>query len=135
MTEKTVATAATPGTSDAVSTKEETRTHERYATPPVDIYETPEGLVVLADIPGVGQDDLDVRVDHNLLTIRGHARHAAPHKPVYQEYALVDHFRQFELSDKVDAGKITAELKHGVLVLHLPKADAAKPRQIAVQVS
>ena len=135
MPEKTVATAATPGASHAVSTKEETRTRERYVTPPVDIYETPEGLVVMADIPGVGQDDLDVRVDHHLLIIRGHARHAAPHTSVYQEYALVDHFRQFELSDKVDAGKITAELKHGALVLHLPKAEAAKPRQIAVQVS
>ena len=50
---------------------ERTRHHERYVAPPVDIYETREGLVVLADVPGVAPEALDVRVDHNVLTIRG----------------------------------------------------------------
>lgn len=114
---------------------ESTRNHERYVAPPVDIYETRDGLVVLADLPGVAKEALDVRVDHNMLTIRGHARHAGQGEVMYREYELVNFFRQFELSEKVDQSQISAELKSGVLTLHLPKAQEAKPRQIEVQVA
>ena len=117
------------------SMTESTRHHERYVAPPVDIYETRDGLVVLADLPGVAKEALDVRVDHNMLTIRGHARHAVPGEVTYREYELVNFFRQFELSDKVDQSHITADLKSGVLTLNLPKAQEAKPRQIEVQVA
>jgi HSP20 family molecular chaperone IbpA len=130
MAEKTV---ATPEAQKPVTT-ESTRNHERYIAPPVDIYETADGLVVLADLPGVAQEALDVRVDNNVLTIRGHARHTVPGDTTYREYELVNFFRQFELSDKVDQGRISAELRHGVLQLQLPKAAEAKPRQVAVQV-
>ena len=92
---------------------ERTSHHERYVAPPVDIYETREGLVVLADVPGVAPEALDVRVDHNGLTIRGHARHGVPGEVTYREYELVNCFRQFELSEKVDQGRITADLKCG----------------------
>ena len=94
-------TVATPEVQQS-STTEHTRHQERYLAPPVDIYETPEGLVVLADLPGVAKDALDVRVDHNVLTIRGHACHGVPGEAVYREYALVNFFRQFALSEKVD---------------------------------
>lgn len=114
---------------------ESTRNHERYVAPPVDIYETRDGLVVLADLPGVAQEALEVRVDNNMLTIRGHARHGVPGEVTYREYELVNFFRQFELSDKVDQGRITADLKCGVLTLNLPKAEEAKPRQIEVCVA
>ena len=114
---------------------ESTRNQERYVAPPVDIYETRDGLVVLADLPGVAKEALDVRVDNNVLTIRGHARHGVPGEMVYREYELVNFFRQFELSDKVDQNQITADLKSGVLTLHLPKAQEAKPRQIEVKVA
>jgi HSP20 family protein len=114
---------------------ERTRHHERYVAPPVDIYETPDGLVVLADVPGVAPEALDVRVDHNVLTIRGHARHVVPGEVTYREYDLVNFFRQFELNDKVDQRYITADLKSGVLTVHVPKAQEAKPRQIEVQVA
>ena len=113
---------------------ESTRHHERYVAPPVDIYETRDGLVVLADLPGVAQEALEVRVENNMLTMRGHARHGVPGEVTYQEYELVNFFRQFELSDKVDQGRITADLKCGVLALNLPKAEEAKPRQIEVRV-
>jgi HSP20 family molecular chaperone IbpA len=53
---------------------------------------------------------------------------------MYREYELVNFFRQFELGEKIDQGKISAELKHGVLTLSLPKAEEVKPRQIAVSV-
>jgi HSP20 family protein len=131
MAEKTV---AAPEAQKPTMT-ESTRNHERYVAPPVDIYETRDGLVVLADLPGVAKEALDVRVDNNMLTIRGHARHVVPGEIVYREYELVNFFRQFELSDKVDQSHITADLKSGVLTLNLPKAQEAKPRQIEVQVA
>ena len=74
-------------------TTESTRHHERYVAPPVDIHETREGLVVLADVPGVAQEALEVRVDDNVLTIRGHARHAVPGDVIYREYEMVSFFR------------------------------------------
>jgi len=117
------------------SEKENTRSQERYVTPAVDIYETVDGLVVKADLPGVAKDGLDLRVENNLLTIRGRAVHCAQGEMLYGEYQLADFFRQFELSDKVDQQKISAELKHGVLTLNLPKAEEAKPRKIEVRVA
>jgi HSP20 family molecular chaperone IbpA len=132
MVEKTV---AMPETQETTVQPEGTRTRERYVAPPVDIYELPEGLVVMADVPGVTKEHLDVRVDNNILTIRGQVTHTAPADAVYREYELVNYFRQFELSDKVDQSRITADLKHGVLTLNLPKAEEAKPRQIPVTVS
>jgi HSP20 family molecular chaperone IbpA len=133
MAEKTVANRSRQ--QQAPVNREETRSDERYVTPAVDIYETAEGLVVKADLPGVSKDGLDVRVENNLLSIRGRASHAAPGEPVYREYELVNFFRQFELNDKVDQQRISAELKHGVLTLSLPKAEEAKPRRIDVKLS
>ena len=115
--------------------REDTRSQERYVAPPVDIYETPDGLVVLADLPGVAKEGLDLRVENGLLTIRGKAAHAAQGEPVYREYELVNFFRQFELNDKVDQRNISAELKNGVLTLNLPKAEESKPRRIDVRVA
>ena len=132
MAEKTLAVPETPYTP---ATRENTRTQERYVTPPVDIYETPEGLVVMADLPGVTPETLDVRVDNHLLTIRSTAQASRTGEAVHREYELVNFFRQFELSDKVDESRITADLKHGVLHLSLPKAEIAKPRHIQVQMS
>jgi HSP20 family molecular chaperone IbpA len=126
MAERTVA---------APETVEGTRHRERYTTPAVDIYETPDGLVVKADLPGVSRDDLDVHVDNNTLTIKGIARHAAPGDAVYREYELVNFFRQFELGDKVDQTRIAAEVNNGVLTLTLPKPEEAKARQIEVTVA
>jgi HSP20 family molecular chaperone IbpA len=127
MAEKTVATRTVPS-------REETRSQERYVTPPVDIYETGEGLVVKADLPGVAKENLDVRVENNLLAIRGRAAHAAPGDPIYREYGLINFFRQFELNERVDQSKISADLKNGVLTLNLPKAEEAKPRKIDVRI-
>src|SRR6476646_10546688 len=117
MAEKTVAARQAE---NAPASREETRSQEKYITPPVDIFENSDGLVVKADLPGVAKEALEVRVDNNLLTIRGKAAHTAPGQPVYREYTLVNFFRQFELNDKVDQNKISAELKHGVLTLSLP---------------
>jgi HSP20 family molecular chaperone IbpA len=115
--------------------REETREHERYITPPVDIFETKDGLVVVADLPGVEQKALDVRVADGILTLQGRTAHVAPGTPIDREYELLHFYRQFELPEEVDAQKIAAELKHGVLTLRLPKKEKAKPRKIEVAVS
>ena len=115
--------------------REETRAQERYITPPVDIFETKDGLTVIADLPGVEQHALEVRVVDGVLTLHGKTTHIAPGTPLAQEYELLNFYRQFELPEAVDADRISAELKHGILALHLPKKEKAKPRQIAVKVS
>lgn len=131
MVEKTVPTTSEGG---AVKTQEEIRAPERHITPPVDIYETHDGLVVLADLPGVPKHGLDVRVEGDMLTIQGRPMMEARGDEVYREYAMKDFFRQFELTDAVDQERINANLQHGVLTLTLPKAEKAKPRRIAVQI-
>jgi HSP20 family protein len=132
MAEKTVSTAQS---GKLAASREETRSQERYVTPPVDIYETAAGLVVKADLPGVAREDMDVRVENNLLTIRGKPHHAAPGELIFREYELVNFFRQFELNERVDQQGISAELKQGVLTLNLPKAEEAKPRTIEVSMA
>jgi HSP20 family protein len=132
MAERTVATHAQQ---QPAASREGTRSQEQYVAPPVDIYETGEGLVVNADLPGVSKENMDIRVENNLLTIRGKAAHMAPGNPIYREYGLVNFFRQFELNERVDQSKISAELKHGVLTLNLPKAEEAKPRTIDVKIN
>jgi HSP20 family protein len=90
---------------------------------------------VKADLPGVARYSMDIRVENNLLTIRANAANVAPGDPIYREYGLVNFFRQFELNERVDQSKISAELNHGVLTLNLPKAEEAKPRKIDVKVA
>jgi HSP20 family protein len=131
MPEKTIPSAQ----AETAVRREETRDQERYITPPVDIFETKDGLTVIADLPGVEQQALDVRVVDGVLTLTGKTRHIAPGTPIALEYELLSFYRQFELPEAVDADRISAQLKHGILALHLPKKEKAKPRQIAVQVS
>lgn len=118
-------TAATP--------RETTRVQEQYIQPPVDIFEQGDDLVVVADLPGVTADNLDVRVEQGILTLQAKAQPILPGEPYYREYQLVNFFRQFQLSDQVDVNKIAADLKNGVLTLHLPRSEAAKPRRIQVK--
>lgn len=111
-----------------------TREETRYMVPPVDIYETDSTLAVIVDLPGVGKDDVDIRVDQGILTIKGKIRYERPKGLIRGEFGLLDFFRQFQLSDEVDQSKISAESKNGVLTITLPKAEKAKPRQVKVKV-
>jgi len=113
--------------------QEPTRNAERYVAPAVDIYETKEGLMVLADLPGVKLENVDVRVDEGVLTIEGRTSHQPSATPVYREFALASFFRQFQLPEQVDVAGINANLDHGVLRLELPWAAKVKPRKIEVK--
>ena len=112
----------------------ETRDETRTLAPPVDIFEVDDGLAVIVDMPGVGKDEVDIRVENDVLTLSGKSKEALPETPIYTEFQLANFFRQFQLSDRVDQDKIRAEAKNGVLTIHLPKAEKAKPKKIAVQV-
>jgi HSP20 family protein len=114
---------------------EVTRAPERHVRPPVDIYETPDALMLIADMPGVSKESLEVRVDEDLLTIQGKATHAVPGDPVYREFDLTGFFRQFEIGEEIDKERINADLRHGVLALRLPKAEKSQQRRIDVKVS
>ena len=111
---------------------EATRPRKQYMTPPLDIYETPQSLVVIADMPGIDPAHLEVRVDQHLLTLRGQTQEQMPGDLRSREYTLVSFFRQFELGEQIDQDGIRADLKQGVLTLTLPKAAKAKPRAIPV---
>ncbi len=127
--EKTV-----PETRDpAVPAQEVTREPDRFALPPVDIYEEEDRLVVLADLPGVRKEGLSVQVEQGILTIEGRITHEMPGSLVQREFALIPFFRQFRITEAIDPNRIRASLKHGVLRLDLMKAEKAKPRQIPVE--
>jgi HSP20 family protein len=102
--------------------------------PPVDIYESDGELTLLADMPGVSPENVEIDLNNNQLTIKGAAaKHENGGRALLREYAVGDYFRQFTLSEAIDRGKIAASMKDGVLRVVLPKAEAAKPRKIDVQ--
>ncbi len=113
----------------------DTREETRMLTPPVDIFETESGLVVVADLPGVEKDTIDVNVEKNVLTLKATPTHQLNETLARQEYQLLPFFRQFQLSDAVDQSKISAEMKYGVLTIHLPRVAEQQPRKITVKVS
>ncbi len=102
--------------------------------PPIDIYETPDGLVLYADLPGVTAEGLDLQVQDNKLTLFGRISRTddLPISVIHQEYQLGDFLRSFILSDEVDHERIQAKLTNGVLRVDLPRAARAKPRRIEV---
>jgi HSP20 family molecular chaperone IbpA len=104
-------------------------------TPPIDIYETDEGLVLHADLPGVSIETLELQVQDNKLTLFGRVTLPAPPEAqlVHGEYHVGDFLRSFILSDEVDHDRITASMTGGVLRVVLPKSQKAEPRRIRVQ--
>lgn len=119
-----------------LQTEEPTRPGRAYM-PPVDIYETEAALWLRADMPGVEEDSIEINVEKNVLSIEGQVslKEYADLDPVYTEYNVGNYQRRFTLSNAIDTDNIHARLTHGVLELELPKAESAKPRRIAVQVS
>ena len=104
-------------------------------TPAVDIHETEDGFVIKAELPGVSKDDVSIDVHQNTLTLRGQRKHEAEVKQ--DKYHRVERAygsfqRSFVLPTVVDQDKVQATYKDGVLELHLPKSEAAKPKRIAI---
>jgi len=112
-----------------------TREEANALKPLMDIFEMEDGLGVVVDLPGVQKEGVDVRVENDILTITGKTDSPVKGNPLYREFELGNYFRQFQLTDHVDQEKIKAEMKNGVLTIHLPKAEKAKPKRIAVSVA
>ena len=127
MNEKSLANRET----SSINAQEATRTGEHYVSPAVDIFETDDGLTLVADVPGLSDKTLDISIEQGLLTIQGDAT-AGSGEFKYREFAMSGYWRQFQLAETFDAAKAHADVRHGVLTLHLPKAEAAKPRRIKV---
>jgi HSP20 family molecular chaperone IbpA len=100
--------------------------------PVVDIYENDDEILLFADMPGVSKESVSVNVDNGKLEITG-TRHLQTKGTVnWQEFADVEYRRVFSVPQSIDVAKVNAELKEGVLKLHLPKSEAAKPRTIKI---
>lgn len=105
--------------------------------PPVDVIEDAQGITLLADMPGVSKDNLNLRLDAQSLTIEGAMSLQLPPQ-LDSRYAEIRHQhyeRTFALSRELDGDKATAELAHGVLTIRIPKTAQATPRKIPVNVA
>lgn len=111
------------------------QTVQRAVLPAVDVYEDDAGITLLADMPGVPRDQLELKVEGDALSIEGGVRALAPEglEPVYAEVRVPRYRRTFTLSRELDSARIDASLKDGVLTLRIPKQAHAQPRRIEVQ--
>jgi len=117
-----------------VEKKTEGTTPGRLFVPVTDIFETPEGLTVVLEMPGVERDSIEASVENDIVTIEGRIDFTKYEgmQPVYTEYNVGHFARSFEISNKIDQSKISAQMKDGVVTIMLPKAEQAKPRKIQV---
>lgn len=132
---------ATPATQQEVTARpkhevageEHTRAGRTYV-PDVDICETPDGLWLWADMPGVDEKSVNINLADGVLTIEGQVSLGDYENlaPVYTEYNVGNYCRRFTVSRDVDTENIKARMRNGVLELELPKSPKAKPRRIAV---
>lgn len=105
-----------------------------YFTPRVDIYETDKELILFADMPGVRPEDVDLRYERGELLLHGRLQpRQRQGNFLAGEYDEGDFYRTFNIHESIDSTKIEASCKNGVVTVHLPKVEAARPRQITVQ--
>jgi HSP20 family protein len=103
-------------------------------TPNVDILETKDGLMILADLPGADENDVNVTLKNDVLSIEAQivSNETNGHKLAYREYNIGDYRRAFTINEAIDGSKIKAKMKGGVLHIVLPKAEAVKPKSIPI---
>jgi len=104
-----------------------------FVAPEVNIFETKDGYVVEAEMPGVNKEGLEITVEGNDLAIVGHRNSEQVNgQPLFRERRLADYRRSFELDPAIDTSKVTAKIDQGILTLTLPKSEKVKPRRITV---
>jgi HSP20 family molecular chaperone IbpA len=108
------------------------RQHLRPIAPPCDVYESADEYLIVADVPGVDDRSIDIKLDRSKLTIEAHRTNGASGQVLDSEPQPKLYLRTFQVPETVDAAQIKAELRHGVLHLHLPKGPSARVRRIAV---
>ena len=119
---------------NAVASRVERASSRPVFTPAVDIVETTEDLVLMADMPGVDESSVDVTLEQDVLTIEGHMPNEvlSGYTLGFHEYNDGDYRRVFTLATDVDRERIVAHVNNGVLNLRLPKAEPAKARKIKI---
>lgn len=110
----------------------EKRTELPVVTPPVDIYENDQEILLHADMPGIRKEDIDINIDNGKLVITGSRRVEKSGAITWEEFGDIAYRRVFSVPQTIDVGLVNAELNGGVLKLHLPKSERAKPRQIEI---
>jgi len=123
--------------SDTAMRHEAAQRSDTALLPPVDVFEDSTGITLRTDLPGVPKDKLTLQVEAGTLTIEGEVSIPTP-EGMQATYAEVDvpRFRRvFTLSKELDTAKVSAEFKHGVLSIRIPKAEHAQPRRIDISVS
>ena len=125
-------TMATTGTTRAPARREAVGQAVRSIVPRVDIYETDTQYVVLADMPGVTSDGLDVVAERDSLVIHGRVEQTAATAD-YQEFELADYHRAFTLTEDLETDGVTARLQDGVLRVEIPKSPRVQPKKIPVR--
>lgn len=115
----------------------ESAEEQQTLLPRVDVFENKDGILLLADMPGVPKDKLELRVENDTLLIEGEIAPDTPEnmEPVYAEVRLSRYRRAFSLSSELDTSRIDAQLRDGVLNLRIPKHAHAQPRKIEVKVA
>lgn len=122
----------TPVNRDANTPASEPTSERPVVAPAVDIYEDQAGYLVLADVPGVHSDAIDVRFEEGELRLTARRELGSEEGRVGGEFRAADYRRVFRIPEDVDGGAIEAELQAGVLHVRLPKSKQARPRKIAV---
>lgn len=111
----------------------ETKQELQVVAPLVDIYENNDEILLHADMPGVVKEDISVNIDNGKLTLTGKRKIDTTGSAQWEEFGNVEYRRNFSVPQTIAVDKVNAVLKDGVLRLHLPKSEAAKPRQIEIK--
>ena len=137
MNDTTAVTRNEASRTDAATRNEAGQRSDAALMPPVDVVEDSAGITLRADLPGVPKEKLKLQVEAGTLTIEGEVSIAMPEgmEATYAEVSVPRFRRVFTLSKELDTGKVSAEFKHGVLSLRIPKAEHAQPRRIDIKVS
>jgi len=108
-------------------------TREEYIAPNVNVFETAEGYVLQAEMPGVGKDGLEITLEGTEITITGRRKpDTVSGEALFRERNTADYRRVFELDPAIDSAKVSAKIEQGVLTVTLPKSERVKPRKIQV---
>lgn len=115
-----------------ISNRPENHQAEVFFTPRVDILETADEWTVYADMPGVKSDAVEIEYHNGELRVRGRRQRSGPRRYLLHGFEAGDYFRSFTVAENMNSEKIHAEVRQGVLIIHLPKSEAVKPRRIEV---
>ena len=121
---------------DLIKTEEKNiqKARELYElSPAVDIYENHDEILLHADMPGVLQQDVSVNIDNGTLSLSGTRRLKNRGRANWEEFGDVNYVRKFSVPQTIDVEKVEADLKDGVLKLHLPKSESARPKRIEIK--